>query len=103
MPVEGAAYYKVYRSRQYVALGNGTYKLPSADPVLAIYKDGTLSADGTYYTDAPEYTEKIKGTSVVDRDQGYPYMGYDAEGREVIKVQDVAEAPKEGIRYYYYV
>ena len=40
---------------------------------------------------------------MVDRYQGYPYMGYDAEGREVIKVQDVAEAPKEGIRYYYYV
>ncbi|HIR75410.1 MAG TPA: fibronectin type III domain-containing protein, partial [Candidatus Choladousia intestinipullorum] len=103
-PVAGAAYYKVYRSRQYTGMNadSGNFKLPGTNAVVTVYKDGKLSDDGTYYVDAPEYTDKITGTSVVDTYQGYPYMSYEND-QQLIKTRDVADSPQEGIRYYYYV
>lgn len=103
-PVAGAAYYKVYRSRQYTAMNadSGDFAIPSADAVVTLYKAGKLSDDGTYYVDFPEYTDKITSTSVVDSYQGYPYMSYE-NNQQIIKTQDVADSPQEGVRYYYYV
>lgn len=112
-PVQGAAYYKVYRSRQ---LGTANadrsyYNIPGGEIVKIMSKDGKVVTGATYYESGkyPEYTDKIAGmTSIVDKYQGYEYRAtkwnettqkYD----EVIETEEIQKAPVAGVQYYYYV
>lgn len=99
-PVAGAAYYKVYRSRSMGSYNadkqsyNGVY----GTTLQVMEKAGKLSADGTYYEEYPEYTEEIKATSVTDTLLAYAYRS-----GETTQVREVQKAPRQGVRYYYYV
>lgn len=99
-PVAGAAYYKVYRTRTMTSYNadSDSYGRGYGTTLQVQKTTGTLSADGTYYETAPEYTTEITGTSVVDA-----YLGYARKSGDTVTVQDIQKGPQQGIRYYYYV
>lgn len=98
-PVAGAAFYRVYRSRSLSSYNADKQTYYSDGTALQVMeKPGQLSADGTYYVDYPEYTDEIKATSVTDTLLAYAY-----KNGETTQVREVQEAPRQGVRYYYYV
>ncbi|MDO4521985.1 MAG: fibronectin type III domain-containing protein [Eubacteriales bacterium] len=99
-PVAGAAYYRVYRSTRIseLDLDENTYDR-EGNTVYTLKKEGTLSADGKYYTVDPTYTYDIQGTTVKDTYQGYSETYSDDSTYEYVR----QEGPKAGVRYYYYV
>ena len=99
-PVPGAAYYEVYRTRTMSSYNadSASYGFGYGTTLQAQKTTGTLSADGTYYETAPEYTTEITGTSIVDT-----YLGYAYKSGDTVRVADVQDGPKQGVRYYYYV
>lgn len=101
-PVPGAAYYKVYRTRtmsNYNADSDSySYDFGYGTALQVQKTTGTLSADGTYYETAPDYTTEITGTSIIDT-----YLGYADKYGDSVRVIDVQDGPKQGVRYYYYV
>lgn len=109
-PVSGAAYYKVYRSRQMGRYNadKGYYNIPSGQIVQIVSKAGTMDETKSYYVSVPEYTSKITKTSVTDTYQGYQYKATEWNAaaqkyEEELKTQEIQEAPAMGVRYYYYV
>lgn len=109
-PVQGAAYYKVYRSRQIGTYNadKGYYNIPNSVTVQVLEKAGKLDSENKYWETYPKYTSMITGTSVVDTYQGYQYTEskWDEATQtsvDVVKTEEIQEAPAMGVRYYYYV
>jgi len=115
--VPGAAYYKVYRSTRMSSYNpNKDCYGYSGNAVQILKKAGTPVTDalGTYYDkwsdNEPEYTDEITALSVVDEYLGYPVKKsgvYNPKTKQddpgTIVMEDVQQAPAQGIRYYYYV
>lgn len=114
--VPGAQYYKVYRSTRMTSYNPDTDSYGyNGSAIRILEKAGTPITDalGTYYDEwenEPVYTDKIQALSVVDTYQGYAVKesgAYNPKTQQSdpdrIVMEDVQQAPAQGIRYYYYV